>query len=296
MLAADYNLHQLLLCFVSFVGTATKNVSVNLAGERWRKGNLMNKFTMLKKFTVAAVLMLSSSLALAADKVLIVVTSHGVLGNINAGNSSEKTGYWLGEVTHPYQKLQQAGFDVEIASIQGGEAPVDARSLADKDPVNDWFMADNSHKNKLKNTKKLSNLQTKDYKAVLFAGGHGTMWDFPMDTALAALAADIYQQNGVVAAVCHGPAALLNIKLANGDYLIDGKKLTGFSNTEEAAVKLTQVVPFSLEDELIKKGGRFEKAADWQVKVVADERLVTGQNPQSAAEVGNVVVQLLTAK
>lgn len=291
MLAAAYNLHQLLLWFEHLVGTATKQCIVNAASKRWRKGNLMNKFTLLKKFTVAAVLMLSSSLALAADKVLIVVTSHDKLGN-----SSEKTGYWLGEVTHPYQKLQQAGFDVEIASILGGEAPVDARSLADKDPVNDWFMADNSHKNKLKNTKKLSNLQAKDYKAVLFAGGHGTMWDFPSDTALAALAADIYQQNGVVAAVCHGPAALLNIKLANGDYLIKGKKLTGFTNTEEAAVKLTDVVPFSLEDELIKKGGRFEKAADWQVKVVADERLVTGQNPQSAAEVGNVVVQLLKAK
>lgn len=260
----------------------------------------MNKFSMLKKLTVAAVLtlvlMLSSSLALAADKVLIVVTSHDTLGNSAVGNSSEKTGYWLGEVTHPYQKLQQAGFDVEIASILGGEAPVDARSLADKDPVNDWFMADNKHKNKLKNTRKLSELQAKDYKAVLFAGGHGTMWDFPSDKALARLAADIYQQNGVVAAVCHGPAALLNIKLANGDYLINGKKLTGFSNTEEAAVKLTKVVPFSLEDELVKRGGRFEKAADWQVKVVADKRLVTGQNPQSAAEVGHVVVQLLTAK
>jgi putative intracellular protease/amidase len=285
------------MCTSCCVGVySNQQCFVNSAGKRWRKGNLMNKFTLLRKFTVAAVLMLSSSLAVAADKVLIVVTSHSVLGSINTANSSEKTGYWLGEVTHPYQKLQQAGFDVEIASIQGGEAPVDARSLADKDPVNDWFMADNSHKNKLKNTKKLSQLQAKDYKAVLFAGGHGTMWDFPADTALAKLAADVYQQNGVVAAVCHGPAALLNIKLANGDYLINGKKLTGFSNTEEAAVKLTDVVPFSLEDELVKRGGRFEKAADWQVKVVADERLVTGQNPQSAAKVGEVVVQLLTAK
>lgn len=251
----------------------------------------MNNFLMVKKLILAAVLSLGSQLALAADKVLIVVTSHQQLGN-----SGEKTGYWLGEVTHPYQKLLQAGFEVDIASIQGGQAPLDARSVAEKDAVNDWFLADKQHADKLNNSKKLSELTPTAYKAVLFAGGHGTMWDFPSDTALQQLAAAIYQQNGVVAAVCHGPAALLNIRLNNGQYLIDGKRLTGFSNTEEDAVKLTKVVPFSLEDQLRQRGGRYEKAADWQVKVVTDERLVTGQNPQSAAEVGAAVVKLLQAK
>lgn len=240
---------------------------------------------------LAAALTLSSSLAIAAEKVLIVVTSHSQMGT-----TSEKTGYWLGEVTHPYKELVDAGFDVDIASIVGGKAPVDERSLADADTTNQWFIADNKHNAKLQQTLKLADLKASDYKAVLFAGGHGTMWDFPQDKALQQFAADLYQNNGIVAAVCHGPAALLNIKLADGSYLIAGKQVTGFSNTEEEQVKLTKVVPFSLQDQLIQRGARYSAAADWQSKVVVDQRLVTGQNPQSAAAVGEALVKLLTTK
>ncbi|MDF3125900.1 type 1 glutamine amidotransferase domain-containing protein [Rheinheimera sp. 1928-s] len=240
---------------------------------------------------LAAALTLSSALAMAADKVLIVVTSHSQMGN-----TSEKTGYWLGEVTHPYQELVNAGIEVDIASIAGGKAPVDERSLAEADKVNQWFMADNIHSNKLQQTLKLADLKAADYRAVLFAGGHGTMWDFPQDKTLQQFAADLYQNDGIVAAVCHGPAALLNIKLADGSYLISGKEVTGFSNSEEEQVKLTQVVPFSLQDELIKRGSSYSAAANWQSKVVVDQRLVTGQNPQSATAVGAALVQLLTTK
>lgn len=237
---------------------------------------------------LAAVVTLSSTFAIAADKVLIVVTSHSQMGN-----TAEKTGYWLGEVTHPYKELLDAGFEVEIASIQGGEAPIDQRSVAEPDAVNQWFMADQSHRIKLQQTRKLADKKAADYQAVLFAGGHGTMWDFPENQDLQRFAAALYQNNGVVAALCHGPAALINIKLDNGRYLIDGKKVTGFSNIEEQQVKLADLMPYSLEDQLKQRGAHYQAAASWQSKVVVDERLITGQNPQSAAEVGKAMIKLL---
>ncbi len=251
----------------------------------------MTLATRVIQLGLAAALTLSSSLVMAADKVLIVVTSHSQMGS-----TSEKTGYWLGEVTHPYKELLDAGIEVDIASIAGGKAPVDERSLAEIDKVNQWFIADSNHNTKLQQTLKLADLKASDYKAVLFAGGHGTMWDFPQDKALQKFAADLYQNNGIVSAVCHGPAALLNIKLADGSYLIAGKQVTGFSNTEEEQVKLTKVVPFSLQDQLTARGASYSAATDWQSKVVVDQRLVTGQNPQSAAAVGKALVTLLTAK
>lgn len=251
----------------------------------------MRLSTRMIQLGLAAALAVSSTFTMAAEKVLIVVTSHSQMGT-----TSEKTGYWLGEVTHPYKELVDAGIEVEIASIAGGKAPVDERSLADADTVNQWFMADSTHNTKLQQTLKLADLKASDYKAVLFAGGHGTMWDFPQDKALQQFAADLYQNNGIVAAVCHGPAALLNIKLADGSYLIAGKQVTGFSNTEEEQVKLTKVVPFSLQDQLTQRGASYSATDNWQSKVVVDQRLVTGQNPQSAAAVGEALVKLLTTK
>ena len=251
----------------------------------------MKLSTSMIQLGLAAVLTFNSSLVMAAEKVLIVVTSHSQMGT-----TTEKTGYWLGEVTHPYKELVDAGIEVEIASIAGGKAPVDERSLADADTINQWFIADSKHNTKLQQTLKLADLKASDYKAVLFAGGHGTMWDFPQDKGLQQFAADLYQKNGIVAAVCHGPAALLNIKLADGSYLIAGKQVTGFSNTEEEQVKLTEVVPFSLQDQLTQRGASYSSAANWQSKVVVDQRLVTGQNPQSAAAVGQTLVRLLKTK
>ncbi len=241
-------------------------------------------------FGLAAALALSSSLA-AAGQVLIVVTSHSQMGA-----TTEKTGYWLAEVTHPYKELVDAGIKVDIASIAGGKAPVDERSLAEADAVNQWFISDSKHNMKLQHSLKLADLKASDYQAVLFAGGHGTMWDFPQNQQIQHFAAQLYQNNGIVAAVCHGPAALLNIKLPDGSYLIAGKQVTGFSNDEEDQVKLSQVVPFSLQDQLIKRGASFSAAANWQANVVVDQRLVTGQNPQSAVAVGQALVRLLTGK
>ncbi|WP_419571013.1 type 1 glutamine amidotransferase domain-containing protein [Rheinheimera sp.] len=237
-----------------------------------------------------ALLGLSSVAAQAADKVLIVVTSHSQMGN-----TAEQTGYWLSEVTHPYKVLTDAGFSVDIASLAGGKAPADPRSLDSKDSVNQWFAENAVHQQKLEQSLKLSALKPEEYDAVIFAGGHGTMWDFPSDQVLQQFAAALYERQGVVAAVCHGPAALLNIRLSSGDLLIKGKKLTGFSNEEEQAVKLDQVVPFSLQDELTSRGGLYSAAGLWQSNVVVDQRLVTGQNPQSAEEVGHAVSRLLRA-
>lgn len=248
----------------------------------------MNKYLTS---AVAALLTATSIATQAADKVLIVVTSHSQMGS-----SGEKTGYWLSEVTHPYKVLTDAGFEVDIASLAGGQAPADPRSLSETDAVNQWFQQGSAHQPKLDHSLQLSGLDPKNYQAVIYAGGHGTMWDFPQDKAVQQFTAALYEQGGIVAAVCHGPAALLNIRLSSGDLLIKGKHLTGFSNEEEQAVKLEKVVPFSLQDELTQRGGLYSAAGLWQSHLVVDGRLVTGQNPQSAEAVGQAVHKLLSAK
>lgn len=224
-------------------------------------------------------------------KVLIVVTSHDKLGR-----TGKKTGYYLPEVTHPYFQLVKAGFQVDIASIKGGLAPMDESSRDLSDSLNLKFLATREHDRKLQQTLKLSDLRPSDYSAIIFAGGHGTMWDFPENESVRRLSAAIYEEGGIVAAVCHGPAALLNIRLSNGRYLVDGKRVTAFTNREEEAAKLTRVMPFLLETELVKRGAVFESAGLWQKKVVVDQRLVTGQNPASAEELGRVLVGLLKGR
>lgn len=196
-------------------------------------------------------------------KALIVVTSHNKLGN-----TGRQTGYYLPEVTHPYFKLKEAGFEVDFVSPKGGKAPMDESSKDLEDPENRRFLEDPSLLKRLENTLAPAEIRASDYLAVLFAGGHGTMWDFPQDEWLSKIAATVYEQGGVVAAVCHGPAALINIRLANGRFLVDGKAVTGFSNDEEDAVKLSQLMPFLLESKLIERGARYSKAPLWQENVI----------------------------
>lgn len=222
-------------------------------------------------------------------KVLIVVTSHAQLGS-----TGRPTGYWLSEAVHPYRQLVAAGYEVDFLSPQGGKAPVDPASAsaeADRRLLDDAALA-----SKLAHTLAPDQVNAADYAAVVYAGGHGTMWDFPQDAALARLAADVYERGGVVAAVCHGPAALLEIRLSDGRRLIDGRDVTGFTNEEEAAAGLSGVVPFALETELVARGARFHKAANWSENVVVSGRLVTGQNPASASAVGAAVARLLDAR
>lgn len=222
-------------------------------------------------------------------KILIVVTSHSQLGN-----TGKPTGYYLPEVAHPALVLEKAGYQVDIASPQGGKAPMDERSRDLKDPINKKFLE--TSEAKLNNTLALKDVDAKKYKAIIFAGGHGTMWDFADDKNLQKVATQIYEDGGVVSAVCHGPAALVNIKLSSGKYLVDGKKVTGFTNAEEEAVELTKVMPFLLESKLKERGATFNGAGLWQNNVVVDGRLVTGQNPASAGGVGEAVAKVLSGK
>lgn len=218
-------------------------------------------------------------------KVLIVITSHALLGS-----SGQSTGYYLSEVTHPYSELKQAGLQVDIASIQGGKAPVVQDSLDMKDPINKEFWETPATRALLNNTIALKNVDPKAYAGVLFAGGHGTMWDFRGNAEVARVTREIYERGGSVAAVCHGPAALVGLKLSNGDFLVKGKKVAAFTNAEEEAVKLTKIVPFQLETELRNNGALFEGAALWKSNVRSDQRLITGQNPASASLVGRELV------
>ena len=216
-------------------------------------------------------------------KVLIVVTSHD-----KKGNTGQPTGYYLSEVSHPWDVLHNAGYEIDIVSPKGGKAPVDGFNL--EDPINKKFWDNTKYRNKIENTLKPSEIKTEDYSAIIYAGGHGTMWDFADNTELAKIASRIYENNGVVGAVCHGPAGLVNIKLNNGKYLVDGKKINAFTNEEEVAVGLDKIVPFMLESKLIERGAIFEKSGLWQVHVTVDQRVVTGQNPASAQGVGEAVL------
>lgn len=223
-------------------------------------------------------------------KVLIVVTSHAVLGA--TGNP---TGYYLPEVSHPYAALAERGIDLAIASLKGGQAPLDPKSLKLDDPVNKAFWEDPRKRGQLEHTLRLGDLNPRDYDGVFFAGGHGTMWDFKDDAAINAFTQAVYENGGVVGAVCHGPAALIEVRLSDGRYLVDGKRVAGFSDAEEEAVGLTKVVPFLLETELVKRGAQYTKAGLWESHVVTDDRLVTGQNPASAGGVGEAMADVLTS-
>ena len=220
-------------------------------------------------------------------KVLMVVTSHSKLGN-----TDKQTGYWLSEVTHPFEVLSSAGFDIDIASPEGGKAPADPRSLDLKDDVNERFFKSKEWNSKLQMTLKLEEVNPAKYSVVIFAGGHGPMWDLTNNKTIGKIAASVYERGGIVSAVCHGPVALLNIKLSNGKYLIEGERVTAFTNEEEAKEELSSVVPFSLENELVKRGAKFIKAPVQHSNVVVSNRLITGQNPASATLVGEEIVKL----
>lgn len=223
--------------------------------------------------------------------ILMVVTNHKALGK-----TGKVTGYYLSEVTHPYEKFIKAGYKVTFASPEGGAAPMDPKSLKLDDPINKKFYENKKLMAELENTRALGSIDPKKYSAIVFAGGHGTMWDFPKSDDLNKVAEDIYNGGGIVAAVCHGPAALVNLKNKSGEPLIKNVKVTGFTNKEEELVKLTKEMPFLLEDKLKQKGAVFVGANPWQEKVVVDKRVVTGQNPASASKLGAEVVKLLEQK
>lgn len=220
------------------------------------------------------------------QRILIAATSHRT-----KGSTGEPTGAYLPEIAHPYEVFKKAGFEIEVASVQGGEVPLDG--VDRKDPVNAAFLDDTRAMAMIQKSIPSRDVDPSRYAAIFFAGGHGTMWDFPDDPGFQAVAARLYEAGGVVSAVCHGPAALVNVKLRDGSYLVAGKSVSAFTNEEERAVKLAEVVPFLLETRLVERGAKHIPAPMWKKQVVTSERLVTGQNPASAAGVAEAVVSLL---
>jgi putative intracellular protease/amidase len=225
------------------------------------------------------------------QKILMVLTSHAELGS-----TGEKTGFWVEEFAAPYYVFLDAGADITIASPAGGQPPVDPKSeLPDfQTAATERFDKDTSVQAKLAATIKLDEVNASDFDAVFYPGGHGPLWDLTENTASIKLIEQFLQEQKPVAAVCHASAAFLNVKDEAGEPIVKGRAVTGFSNSEEAAVQLTDVVPFLLEDELTKKGGDYQKVEDWNVLAVQDGLVITGQNPASSEAVAQKVVAHLS--
>ncbi len=222
--------------------------------------------------------------------VLFVLTSHDELGN-----TGEKTGFWIEEFAAPYYLLKDKGIAITIASPKGGQPPIDPKSNeADfQTPATVRFNNDAETKEILSKTLKLETINQEDFDAVFYPGGHGPLWDLAEDKSSINLIESFYNNNKPVAAVCHAPAIFKNTKKADGTYLVDGKKVTGFTNTEEEAVQLTSVVPFLVEDMLKNNGGIYSKKADWTSYAVEDGLLITGQNPASSELVAELLLERL---
>ncbi|MEW5854729.1 MAG: type 1 glutamine amidotransferase domain-containing protein [Myxococcota bacterium] len=226
-------------------------------------------------------------------RVLVVLTSHDRLGD-----TGKKTGFWLEELAAPYCALKDAGVELVLASPQGGQPPLDPKSELPENQTaaTRRFRADAQATGDLANTHKLHELTATDYDAVFYPGGHGPMWDLPDNPASIGLLETMVRQGKPVAAVCHAPVALLNVRAPDGDFLVKGKRVTGFTNSEETAVQLDKVVPFLLEDELQRRGARFTRAPDFAPHVEVDGLLVTGQNPASSGPAAESLLKLLRAR
>ncbi|ASA56521.1 type 1 glutamine amidotransferase domain-containing protein [Vibrio gazogenes] len=223
-------------------------------------------------------------------KILMVLTSHSELGN-----TGEKTGFWLEEFAAPYYSFIDAGAEVVLASPDGGQPPLDPKSdLADfQTEQTHRFKADPAAQQALANTVKLAGIKQEDFDAVFYPGGHGPLWDLTNSQDSIQLIESFERANKPISFVCHAPGVLRHVKAADGTPLIQGRKVTGFTNNEEAAVQLTDVVPFLIEDEFQALGGLYEKGADWAPYVVEDGLLITGQNPASSEAVAQALLKKL---
>ena len=225
-------------------------------------------------------------------KILIIVTNAGDYEKVGF-----RTGLWLGELTHFWDVIEQAGFSMDIASPSGGDIPLDPESLSHDylaEMSTDKHYRDRQFMNLLKDTKKIADVNIQDYDAIYLTGGHGTMFDFRQSDDLGSLISNFYQNDKVVSSVCHGASGLLNARLNTGDSLVKGKKVTGFSWAEEIVAKRDNAVPYNLEDELKKLGANYSKTdKPFEVHVIEDGHLITGQNPGSARAVAEALVKRL---
>lgn len=226
-------------------------------------------------------------------RVLTVLTSHDQLGD-----TGRKTGFWLEELAAPYYVFKDAGVEVILASPKGGQPPLDPKSNEPdfQTDATHRFEADLEAEAALANTLTLSSVSHENFDAIFYPGGHGPLWDLAEDESSIALIANALASNTPVALVCHAPGVLRHVKNADGTSLVKGKKVTGFTNSEEAAVGLVDVVPFLVEDELINHGGLYSKSVDWASYVVQDGILITGQNPASSADAAKQLLELLATR
>ena len=223
-------------------------------------------------------------------KILVVLTSHADLGD-----TGKKTGFWLEELAAPYYVFKDAGAELTLASPKGGQPPLDPISAA-PDAQTDAtrrFEADAEAIAALAATKRLAEVNVADYDAVFYPGGHGPLWDLANDPTSIALIQDTLAADKPIALVCHAPGVLRNVQAADGAPLVKGKSVTGFTNSEEAAVGLSDIVPFLVEDMLSQQGGTYSKTADWGVHVVEDGLLITGQNPASSEKAAQALLAKL---
>lgn len=222
-------------------------------------------------------------------KILMVMTSHDELGD-----TGRKTGFWLEEFAAPYYTFLDAGIEVTVCSPKGGQPPIDPKSDTPegKTDLTERFKRDVAAQHVLANTAVLADMDPDKYDAVFYPGGHGPLWDLAEDPISVALIERFYSAGKPVAFVCHSPGVLRHVRF-NGEPLVKGRRVSGFTNSEEEAVQLTHVVPFLVEDELKRLGGRFEKVADWEALSIIDGRLITGQNPASSQAVARDLVDLL---
>jgi putative intracellular protease/amidase len=223
----------------------------------------------------------------------MVLTSHDRLGN-----TGRKTGFWLEELAAPYYVFKDAGAEIVLASPKGGQPPLDPKSNEPnfQTDLTRRFEADAVAATQLASTVRLDSVRAEDFDTVFYPGGHGPMWDLAEDPNSIKLIEAFLAAGKPIALVCHAPGALRHVKAPNGRPVVEGKKITGFTNSEEAAVGLTEVVPFLVEDELKEKGARFESGADWQPYVTTDGLLITGQNPASSGPAAKVLIEALNTK
>lgn len=224
-------------------------------------------------------------------KILMVLTSHDQLGD-----TGKKTGFWLEEFAAPWYAFKDAGAEVTLASPAGGQPPLDPKSDAPDAQTEDTerFRGDLEAQQALASTQRLAQVKASDFDAVFYPGGHGPLWDLAEDPASIALIEAFAQAGKPHGFVCHAPGVLRRVRGQDGQALVRGRQVTGFTNTEEEAVGLTRIVPFLVEDELIRLGGRFSKGADWSDHVIVDGLLVTGQNPGSSASTAKALLDLLS--
>ena len=226
-------------------------------------------------------------------KILMVLTSHDKLGN-----TGRKTGFWLEELAAPYFVFKDAGAEIVLASPKGGQPPLDPKSNEPsfQTELTHRFEADAAAKAQLASTVRLDSVKQEDYDTVFYPGGHGPMWDLAEDQNSIKLLESFLAAGKTVALVCHAPGVLRHVKAPDGKPLVAGKTVTGFTNGEEAAVGLTEVVPFLVEDELLNLGATFSKVKDWGVHTVTDGQLITGQNPASSGPAAKVLLEVLNKR